>query len=449
MTRAFFVLLFAWAITYAARSFVSSEATVAGSGAALAFGFLLVAALQFGRVFDSIRLPHLTGYILCGLLFGPEVLNLISDRMLDDLSLIQGTAVGLIAFLAGCELNLRELRSKLRDIVTLAVLTMAASSLLLFSLFYWMTFRLPVTAEFTEMERAAVALLCTNVLICFSPAVVIGIISETRSKGPLTQLGISVVVIADLIIVITFSLTSAFAHAVFPAAGKGVGFEALVPHIFGSIFIGALLGLCLALYVRTVGVRSGLFLFAMLFIVAEAGRAVHLNPLLVGLAAGLFTENLTPMGGAALVRESRGVVLPTFAIFFAVIGAEVHLRAFLHVAPFALAAAFVRAIGIYTGTMVSATVTGLERKLARNVPFSLLPQAGVALALAVLVLNDFQPWGQVLGTVLLGCIVVNEMVGPVLFRAALQRMGEIPPEETAENGEQAVESVGPLSVEAQ
>ena len=275
---------------------------------------------------------------------------------------------------------------------------------------------------------------------------VIAIISETRSHGPLSQLGISVVVIADLVIVITFSLTSAFAHAVFPAAGKGAGFEALVPHIFGSILIGALLGLFLALYVRTVGVRSGLFLFALLFIIAEAGRPVHLNPLLVGLAAGLFTENLTPLGGSALVRESRPVVLPTFAIFFAVIGAEVHLRAFLHVAPFALAAAVVRAIGIYAGTMISARTTGLERSLARNVPFSLLPQAGVALALAVLVLNDFQPWGQVLGTVLLGCIVVNEIVGPVLFRAALQRMGEIPAEERGEAPEPVSAS---LSVEPQ
>jgi Kef-type K+ transport system membrane component KefB len=238
-----------------------------------------------------------------------------------------------------------------------------------------------------------------------------------------------VVVIADLVIVVSFSLTSAFAHAVFPAAAKGVGFEALVPHIFGSIFIGALLGLLLAIYVRLVGVRSGLFMFAMLFIIAEAGRPLHLNPLLVGLAAGLFLENLTPIGGEQIVKEARPVTLATFAIFFAVIGAEVQLRAFLHVAPFALAAAAARAVGIYGGTLIAARHGRLDPVLTRNVPFGLLPHAGVAIALAVLVLNDFQPWGQVLGTVLLGSIVVNQMIGPVLFRIALQRAGEIPSEE--------------------
>lgn len=429
MIRALFVLLFAWAITYAARSFVPSEAAVGGSGAALAFGFLLVASIQFGKIFDVLRLPHLTGYILCGLFFGPEILNLISERMLNDLSLIKGAAVGLIAFLAGCELNLRALRPRLRGILSTAFFTMLTTAIVLFALFYWVTFQLPVTAGFTVMERAAIALLCANVLVTYSPAVVIGIISETGSRGPLTQLCISVVVIADLLIVVSFSLTSAFGHAVFPAAAKGVGFEALVPHIFGSIFIGALLGLLLAIYMRIVGVRSGLFMFAMLFIIAEAGRPLHLNPLLVGLAAGLFLENLTPIGGEQIVREARPVTLATFAIFFAVIGAEVELRAFLHVAPFALAAAVVRAMGIYIGTFIAANYTPLDKVLARNVPFGLFPQAGVAIALAVLVLNDFQPWGQVLGTVLLGSIVVNEMTGPVLFRIALQRAGEIPIEE--------------------
>lgn len=432
MIRALFVLLFAWAITYAARSFVPSEATVGGSGAALAFGFLLIASIQFGKISDALRIPHLTGYIFCGLFFGPEVLNLISERMLEDLSLIEGTAVGLIAFLAGCELNLRALRPRLRAILSTAFFTMLSSAILLFALFYWVTFQLPVTAGFTEMERAAVALLCANVLVAYSPAVVIGIISETGSRGPLTQLWISVVVIADLLIVVSFSLTSAFGHAVFPAAGKGLGFEALVPHIFGSILIGALLGLLLAIYVRMVGVRSGLFMFAMLFIIAEAGRPLHINPLLVGLAAGLFLENLTPIGGAQIVKEARPVTLATFAIFFAVIGAEVQLRAFFHVAPFALAAAVARALGIYAGTLIARRHGRLEPVLSRNVPYGLLPQAGVAIALAVLMLNDFQPWGQVLGTVLLGSIVVNQMIGPVLLRIALQRAGEIPKEEHAE-----------------
>ena len=107
------------------------------------------------------------------------------------------------------------------------------------------------------------------------------------------------------------------------------------------------------------------------------------------------------------------------------VGAELHLRAFIHVAPFAVVAAIVRATGIFIGTKIGVVISDVDRTHGRLVPLGLLPQAGVAIALAVLVLNDFHPWGRVLGTVLLGSIVVNELVGPVLFRYALSKAGEI------------------------
>jgi Kef-type K+ transport system membrane component KefB len=170
----------------------------------------------------------------------------------------------------------------------------------------------------------------------------------------------------------------------------------------------------------------------MLFVAAEAGRVMHLDPLLIGLAAGLFLENISPVSGEDVVKAIEVAALPTFAIFFAVIGAELQLQAFLHVAPFAVAAALVRAIGIYAGTWIAVRAGGLDRTTGALVPHGLLSQAGVAIALAILILNDFEPWGRVFGTILLGSIVVNQLIGPVLFRYALARAGEIgaaPPDE--------------------
>lgn len=423
--RALSNLLMVTALAYAARSFMPAGQTLTGSGAALAFGFLVIAALQIGHLADGIRFPHLTGYLLCGLLFGPEMLRIISRPMLEDLTLVKGTAVGLIALLAGCELNFKQLRPALRAISAISVAAMACAIALLWALFFWITSVLPATASFAPLERAAVALVCANVLAAFSPAVVIGVISETRSAGPLSQLCMSIVVLADLAMVVSFSLTGSVARSVFPAAQAGGGFGALLEHIFGSIAAGAIVGLILAAYTRRVGVRIGLLVFALLFIVAEAGRLLHLDPLLVGLSAGLFLENASPVSGEEIVRATKPVTLPTFVIFFAVIGAEIHLHAFLHVAPFAVAAAAVRAAAIFAGSAIGSAIGRVPRPTARLVPLGLLPQAGVAIALAVLVLNDFAPWGRVMGTVLLGSIVVNELIGPILFRAALARAGEI------------------------
>jgi Kef-type K+ transport system membrane component KefB len=437
MTRAFFLLALAVAVTYAARSFLPTGTAVTGSGAALAFGFLLIAAIQVGRMAHRIHFPHLTGYLLCGLVFGPEVLRLVTPRMVADLALVKGAAVGLIALMAGCELNFRRIGPQIRAISLISICSIAGAAALLFVFFYWISGILPVTAQFAPAERAAVALVAANVLVAFSPAVVIGVISETAAHGPLSQLCLAVVVVADLLIVVTFSLSSAVAQNVLGATATADGVEVLMKHIFGSILVGIVFGAVLAVYVRRVHVRTGLFVFALLFIAAEAGRALHLNPLLVGLAAGLFLENISAVGGDEVLKATQPVVLPTFAIFFAVIGAEVHLRAFFHVAPFAIAAALLRAGGILVGSRVGCRLARVDRAVAGRVPFGLLPQAGVAIALAVLVLNGFEPWGRVVGTILLGSIVVNELAGPVLFRFALARAGEIPSERTMTESELA------------
>jgi Kef-type K+ transport system membrane component KefB len=424
-TRALFNLLMVTALAYAARSFLPAGMRLTGSGAALAFGFLLIAALQLGHLADRLRSPQLTGYLLCGLLFGPQVLGIVSDAMLEDLDLIEGTAVGLIALLAGCELNFRRLRPALRAITSISAITIITVILALWALFLWIVSVLPATAGYGTFERAAIALVAANVLAAFSPAVVIGLISETRASGPLSQLCMSIVVIGDLAMVVTFAMTTTLARTAFPSTRAAGGLDTLLTHIFGSILVGVAVGAVLAIYVRRVHSRTGLVVFALLFVVAEAGRALHLDPLLVGLAAGLLIENASPVSGEEIVRSLAPVTLTTFAIFFAVVGAEIDLRAFLHVAPFAIVAAIVRAIGIYAGSHIGSVVGRVPRSVARFVPLGLLPQAGVAIALAGLVLNDFQPWGRVVGTVIIGSIVVNQLVSPVLFRIALSRAGEI------------------------
>ncbi|HYI11244.1 MAG TPA: cation:proton antiporter [Thermoanaerobaculia bacterium] len=424
ITRALLTIAAVVALTYATRSFVPRGATITGSGAALAFGFLLIVAVQAAHICDRLRMPRLTGYILVGMLFGPELLRIVSAKMLPDLALVKGTAVALIAFLAGCELNLRRLRPRLRAIGTTALLTMFAAAVLLFVLFFGLTYVIPITAQFTLLQRVVVALIAANILAAYSPAVVVGILSETKARGPLSETALSIVVLADLVIVVTYALSSTLGHVVFPAEGSGGGLLLLLPHIFGSIVAGMVAGSVLALYVWRISARSGIFIFALLFIAAEAGTALHLNPLLIGLTAGLLLENLTPIGGEQLAHAAEGVALPTFAIFFAVVGAEVQLQAFLHTAPLAIGAAVVRAAGIYAGARLAGRIVGLDRLFTTRVTLGLLPQAGVAIALVALLLADFPPWGPIVGTIVLGTIIVNQLIGPVLFRNAIVQAGE-------------------------
>jgi Kef-type K+ transport system membrane component KefB len=426
VTRAVIVLALVIGLSFAARSFQVDSTAITGSGAALAFGFLLLAALQTGRIFHALHLPHLTGFLLCGAVFGPEVIGLITRPMIQDLALVKKVAVGLIALTAGCELNFKKLRPQIKSIGLISLGGLVFSIACLFPFIFLVSGRLEFMQGMTVEQRVVVSLICSNVLAALSPAVVMGILSETRAAGPLSELCLSIVVVADLVIAVTFSFSDSAAQAVFPTgSGGGSVFGALAVHILGSIVAGVAVGAIFALYIRRVALRVGLFVFAVCFVVAETGTALHLDPLLVGLSAGLFLENVSPVGGHQVIRHTEVAAMPTFAVFFAVVGAEVHVHAFLAVAPFAVGAAAARAVGIYTGARVGARLAGVPRELARRVPFGMLPQAGIALGLAGLVKSSFPGWGEGAATLLLGTIVVNEMLGPVVFRTALERAGEI------------------------
>lgn len=432
MIRAAVLLGLVVALVFAARSFVPGGVPLVGSGAALAFGFLLIAALQTGRIFHALRLPHLTGFLLCGAVFGPQVLGLITEPMLEDLGLVKKVAVGLIALVAGCELNFRALRPRIKSIGLVASFGLLFAGVALFALifaFSAVASRYPslgFLAELTLRQRIVVSLVCANVLIALSPSVVMGLLSESRAQGPLSELGLSIVVLADLVVAISFAFTDSAVRGAFPSLGSDASvLGELAVHLLGSMVVGVGVGAIFAVYIRRVGSRIGLFVFMVCFVVAEAGTSLHLDPLLVGLSAGLFLENISPVSGHEVIEHTEAAATPTFAVFFSVIGAEIHLHAFVAIAPFAIAAALVRALGLTAGARLGAKLARLDPALARRIPLAMIPQAGIAIALAGLVQKSFPPWGAGAATFLLGTVVVNESVGPLLFRWALAGAGEV------------------------
>jgi Kef-type K+ transport system membrane component KefB len=437
--RAFCLRAIVVVLIAAARSFLPQETSLIGSGATLAFGFVLLASLQMGTMFSGLRLPRLTGYLLCGFVAGPSILNFVTRRMVDDLKLVNGVAIGLIALSAGGELNFRKLRSRLAAILSTGGFALSAAIVILTLVIFALSAALPFTEGMTILQRAVVALTMAVVFSALSPTVTLALISETSAAGPLCDTALGIVVVADLVIVIGFAAVKALADATFGSeAGGGAG--ALMIHIFGSIAVGLVLGLVLLLYLKKVNQRVALFIVGICFLCAEAGTRLHLDPLLMCLTAGLFLENLTDIEGSKLVHEIQPAAMPVFAVFFAVAGAGLHLDVFTervtqtdgsevsHVRWIVLLLAatlvVVRAGALVLGARFGMAAGGVPLEQRRFLPYSLMSQSGVAIGLAVLLAKHFAGWGEGASALLLGGIMTNELIGPVLFRAALVRSGE-------------------------
>jgi hypothetical protein len=220
---------------------------------------------------------------------------------------------------------------------------------------------------------------------------------------------------------------NALANSVFGAvegtSGAGVATE-LTIHIFGSLVVGAILGSLIAFYLKRLNQRVALFIFGVCFLSAEAGVRLHLDPLLMCLAAGLFLENVTDIEGAKLIHEIEAASMPVFAVFFAVAGAGLHWTLFRSVALIACVLADIRADALLIAAQIGMALGRVPTEHRRTIPMGLLSQSGIAIGLSILVEKHFAGWGKGASACLFGAVMLNEMIGPVLFRNALMRSGE-------------------------
>jgi Kef-type K+ transport system membrane component KefB len=410
-------------LMHATRSF--TEAGGPGSaGVTLALGYMLLTAFFAGGVFKQLRLPRLTGYIVAGVVVGPSVLQLVSTEMVERLGLVNGMAISLIALTAGSELELRAMRPLLRAIRWITLVGVLGTALLL-SLAAWLARPLlPFMQGMTPLQAVAVSLVLGAVMVAQSPAVVVALRDELRADGPVARTVLGVVVLADLVVIVLFAITSTIAKGAF-----GVGADTLRTaqmlgwEIFGSLAAGVVVGLVLALYLRKIRGGAWLFLLAVTFVVAEVGQRLHLDPLLVALAAGVLVRNATPAGDD-LHREIQASSLPVYVLFFAVAGANLHLGVLAVVGVPAALFVLVRGGGLLLGSWLGARLAGAPRIVQSHAGFGLLPQAGLALALSMMFAKAFPEFGAEAGGLTFGVVALNELLAPAAYRLALVRSGE-------------------------
>lgn len=426
MRRLLALLLLLGSVLVARRT-MATDAAADLRSTALAFGFALIAAALAGALVERLKLPRISGYLLFGVLCGPQVADLVSRSMASDLRLINGLAIALIAFIAGLEINLQRMRERLRGIAivgaSVILVTFAILGTFVYAVWPW----LPIAPEATGPARLGMTLVLTTVLVSFSPTVTIAVIAESRARGPLAELALAVVVLADLVLILGFTLVMEYTRtATGVTSADAVG---LLPFlswdIFGSLAFGAAAGALFAFYLSHVSRELTLSLLALCVIVSAAGAAWHFEPLLAALAAGMVVENIAPPRGDALKLAVERGALPVLVVFFAAAGASLQLDALARVGLLAIVLSGVRLAAVWLGTGLGVARAGLASGPASMLWMALISQAGVTLGLTIMVATEFADWGGQIQTLMVALIAIHELVGPMLFRSALAKAGEV------------------------
>ncbi len=412
------VFLMMLAATHVAPATASALPTVA------AVGFLLLAGTLLSELLETIGLPHLSGYLLAGIIGGPHLLHLVDHDTVERLSPVNTLALALIALGGGAELRVQTVRAVGRSIGYAIFLQSAIGMVTLTCVFLALSRFVPFTQGLALSGLISVALLWGTLGVSRSPSACLGVLSQTRAKGPLATCSLAHVMASDVVVVVLMACVIVAVRPVMSGGGVSVDdLRDLGHEIVGSIAVGTTLGLVLAAYLRLVGGNLLLVLLGLGFGLTEFMRYIHIDPLLSFLTAGFVVQNLTLQGDKLLhaVEQTSGVV---FTVFFATAGAHLDLPLLRQLWPIALALCSARALVVVTTSRWASKLANDEPVLRRWGWSPLISQAGLTLGLSVVIVRAFPEFGEGFRSLVIACVALNEMVGPVLFKLALDRSGE-------------------------
>jgi Kef-type K+ transport system membrane component KefB len=407
----------------------------------LCISLALISGLLMSRLAKRVGLPAVTAYLVTGLLLGPFCIGRLglagvgfhTMEEVEGLGIISNTALGFIAFTIGNEFRLEDLRRMGRQAVTVGILQAVVTTVVVDAALIALHFARPDAISLPS------AIVLGAIAAATAPAATLMVVRQYRADGPLTRLLLMVVAIDDAVGLVLFSASFGIAHAL-EMGGVSVitvVVEPLVEILF-SLLLGAGAGYVLDGSERYFHSRGNRISMSVAFVLLTVGLSMvefQLGPvhcgfslLLVCMMTGTVFCNRCDFSASLMGRLDRWTT-PLSILFFILSGAELDLRILANPLVLLIGAVYIaaRSGGKILGAYSSCRLAGCDAKTQTHLGITLLPQAGVALGMAITsaALAD----GAVVRSVVLFSVLVYELVGPSLTKNALFAAGEIHPDE--------------------
>ena len=397
----------------------------------------LIGGLLMSRVAKKLNLPAVTAYLVAGLLLGPycvgalhiEGLGFGSAEQVAALDIISQSALGFIAFTIGNEFRLDQLKHMGKQAITVGILQAVATTVLVDIALIALHFINP------SLISVSSAITLGAIASATAPAATLMVVRQYKADGPLTKLLLLVVAIDDAVGLVLFSASFGVAAAL--ESGKislvTVLAEPLIEIVL-SLALGAFIGWVLYRVEKYFYSRSKRLSISLGFVVLTVGLSmlefevagihVGFSLLLVCMMTGTIFCNICDFSEELMGRVD-GWTAPLFVLFFVLSGAELNLKVLSNPLVLLIGAVYIvfRSLGKYLGAFGSCSLTGCSERITKYLGITLLPQAGVALGMALTAQRLAE--GEVVRNVVLFSVLVYELVGPALTKRALIAAGEI------------------------
>lgn len=381
----------------------------------LALAAMLIIGPVLGRLANTVKLPRITGYIMTGIIFGPSLLKLFSEHSLVQLDFLPEFALGVVALLIGGGLSI-DLMKRLGWRMFLITLgeSFGAFFLVLFSL---LALKMPLGAA---LPLAAIA-------PATAPAATLAIIREFRCSGPMTETVLAIVALDDAFSIVLFGLVMSIdiRHLENLSSALVHSLSSSFYSILLSLIVGSLLGIVTHLLIKMFKdiADSTIIVLGMVFLGLGIALSLNISTLLTNMFIGFALINVSARNDE-LIKASERLTPALYCLFFVLAGAHLNFGVFKNVGltmmVWAVVFILTRGAGQIGGAYFTALAARLPETIRKYIGLTLIPQAGVAIGLSLLITegSGYFDYRLIILNITLMAVAVNEIVGPILTKYA-------------------------------
>ncbi len=407
----------------------------------LSLSVALFAGLMLSRVAKLLKLPAVTAYLVAGILVGPYLLGAFgidglgftSMANIKSFKLLSDVALGFIAFSIGNEFRLAQLKQTGKQATVIGIFQAVTATILvdcaLIGLHFIMPEKLPLSS----------AIVLGAVASATAPAATLMVVRQYKSKGPLTDILLPIVALDDAVGLVLFAVSFGVARSLEGGSANilSVVVEPILEVVL-SLVLGLVMGLLFSYFEKFFHSRSKRLSMSVTFVLLTVALSMlefHIGPvhvafssLLVCMMLGTVFCNVCDFSEELMDRIDRWTA-PIFILFFVISGAELELAVFkdLFIVLIGIVYILARSAGKYSGAFISAKAVKCDDNIVKYLGVTLLPQAGVALGMAIKA-EALGEAGHVVANITLFSVLIYELIGPYLTKIALHKAGEIKPE---------------------
>ena len=407
----------------------------------LSLSVALFAGLLLSRGAKLLKLPAVTAYLVAGILIGPYLLGhlgvpglgFISMENVESFSLLCDVALGFIAFSMGNEFRLSALKSIGKQATVIGIFQAVITTRLVDGILIGLHFLMP------DKLSLPAAIVLGAVAAATAPAATLMVVRQYKAKGPLTSILLPVVALDDAVGLVLFAISFGVAKSL-TLGTVNVASVILEPilEVVLSLGLGLIMGFLFSFMERFFHSRSKRLAVSVAFVFLTVGISmmtftvggIHIafSSLLSCMMLGTVFCNVCDFSEELMDRLDRWTA-PLFILFFVLSGAELELSVFGDVAIVIVGVTYVlaRSAGKYIGAFISAKSVKCDPNIVKYLGVTLLPQAGVALGMAMKA-TALGPEGLLVSNITLFAVLIYELIGPMLTKIALLKAGDIQPE---------------------